>query len=105
MRPQESSSRTDVRWFTVTDKKGAGIKVTAYYDKPVIFSALPYTPVQLDGFKHINEINRDNNITVTVDSIQQGIGGDMPGQAFVRDKYRVKGGTKQSVSFLIEAVK
>ncbi len=105
MRPQESSSRTDVRWFTVTDKKGAGIKVTAYYDKPVIFSALPYTPVQLDGFEHINEINRDNNITVTVDSIQQGIGGDMPGQAFVRDKYRVKGGTKQSVSFLIEAVK
>ncbi|MGN0523347.1 MAG: glycoside hydrolase family 2 TIM barrel-domain containing protein [Eubacterium sp.] len=104
MRPQESSTRSDVRYFTVTDKKGTGVKVTAYYDKPVLFSALPYTPVQLDGFNHINEINRDNNITVTVDSIQQGVGGDLPGQAFVRDKYKVKGGEKQSISFLIEAV-
>lgn len=104
MRPQESSTRSDVRYFTVTDKKGTGVKVTAYYNKPMLFSALPYTPVQLDGFNHINEINRDNNITVTVDSIQQGIGGDLPGQAYVRDKYKVKGGEKQSISFLIEAV-
>lgn len=105
MRPQESSTRADVRYFTVTDNNGEGVKVTAYYDKPIMFSALPYSPVQLDKFQHINEINRDNNITVTVDSIQQGIGGDMPGQAFVRDKYKVKAGTKQSISFLIEPVK
>lgn len=104
MRPQESSTRSDVRYFTVTDKKGTGVKVTAYYNKPMLFSALPYTPVQLDSFNHINEINRDNNITVTVDSIQQGVGGDLPGQAYVRDKYKVKGGKKQSISFLIEAV-
>lgn len=103
MRPQESSTRTDTRYFTLTNKKGAGIKVTAYYDSPVMFSALPYTPFMLDKFEHVNEINRDNDITVTVDSSQFGIGGDMPGQAFVRDKYQVKAGTKQSLSFLIEA--
>lgn len=105
MRPQESSTRSDVRYFTLTDDNGQGIKVTAYYETPVLFSALPYTPFMLDKFQHVNEINRDNNITVNVDSIQQGIGGDMPGQAFVRDKYRVKAGTKQSVSFLIEIIK
>lgn len=105
MRPQESSTRSDVRYFTVADKKGVGIKVTSYYDKPVMFSALPYSPTQLDKFQHINEINRDNNVTVTIDSIQQGIGGDMPGQAFVRDKYKVKAGVKQSISFLIEVIK
>lgn len=105
MRPQESSTRADVRCFTLTNKKGKGVKVTAYYDAPVMFSALPYSPEQLDKFQHIAEINRDNDITVTVDSIQQGIGGDMPGQAFVRDKYKVKGGIKQSISFLLETVK
>ena len=104
MRPQESSTRSDVRYFTLTDAKGSGIKVSAYYDKPVLFSALPYSPQQLDCFTHINEINRDNDITVTVDSIQQGIGGDMPGQAFVRDKYKVKANEKQSIFFLIEAI-
>ncbi len=104
MRPQESSTRSDTRYFTLKDKKGNGIKVSAYYDAPVMFSALPYSVNDLDKAQHITELNRDNDITVTVDSIQQGIGGDMPGQAFVRDKYQVKAGVKQSVSFLIEAI-
>ena len=105
MRPQESSTRADVRYFSLVNKKGEGIKVTAYYDKPVLFSALPYSPAELDSFTHINEIKRSDNITVTVDGIQQGVGGDMPGQAYVRDKYKVKGGEKQSVSFLIEVLR
>ena len=104
MRPQEASTRSDVRYFTLTDKKGGGIKVTAYYDKPLMFSALPYSPDMLESFTHISEINRDNDITVTVDSVQQGLGGDMPGQAVVRDKYKVKANEKQSIFFLIETV-
>ena len=102
MRPQESSTRADVRYFTLTDKKGSGIKVSAYYEEPFMFSALPYTPFMLDKFTHVADVNRDNDITVNVDSSQYGIGGDMPGQAFVRDKYQVKAGTKQSLSFLVE---
>ena len=104
MRPQEASTRSDVRYFTLTDKKGNGIKISAYYDKPIMFSALPYSPDSLEKFSHINEVERDNDITVTVDSIQQGLGGDMPGQAFVRDKYKVKANVKQSIFFLIETV-
>ncbi|MBQ9517324.1 MAG: DUF4981 domain-containing protein [Eubacterium sp.] len=102
MRPQESSTRADVRYFTLTNKKGAGVKVTAYYDSPLMFSALPYTPVQLDEAQHHSELNRDNDITVTVDSAQQGLGGDMPGQAYVRDKYKLKAGEKLTCQFLIE---
>ena len=100
MRPQESSSRADVRYFTLTDKKGNGIKVTAYYDKPVMFCALPYTPFMLDKYEHVTDIDRSNDITVNVDSSQYGVGGDLPGQAFVRDKYQVKAGEKQELSFL-----
>ena len=37
MRPQESSNRCDVRYFTLTDKNGFGIKVNAYYDNPINF--------------------------------------------------------------------
>ncbi|MBR4240657.1 MAG: DUF4981 domain-containing protein, partial [Eubacterium sp.] len=104
MRPQEASTRSDVRYFSLTDENGAGIKVTAYHDKPIMFSALPYSPEQLEDFSHIAEINRDNDITVTVDSVQQGLGGDMPGQAYVRDKYKLKANEKQSIFFLIEKI-
>ena len=104
MRPQESSTRSDVRYFTLTDKKGNGVRVTAYYDAPLMFSALPYTPDQLEAAQHHSELNRDNDITVTVDSAQQGLGGDMPGQAVVRDKYKLKSGEKLTCQFLIEKI-
>ena len=104
MRPQEASTRADVRYFTLTDENGKGIKVQAYYDAPVLFSALPYSVDALEEAAHVTDLKRDNDITVTVDSIQQGLGGDMPGQAFVRDKYKVKANEKQSISFLIEAI-
>ena len=104
MRPQEASTRSDVRYFKLTDNDDRGIKVTAYYDKPIMFCALPYSPDMLESFTHISEINRDNDITVTVDSVQQGLGGDMPGQAYVRDKYKLKADEKQSIFFLIEAI-
>ncbi len=105
MRPQESSTRADVRYFTATDKKGRGVKLTAYYDKPFMFSALPYTPMQLEEYEHVKDIKRDNNITLTVDSAQQGVGGDMPGQAYVRDKYKLRKGEKLSIAFLFEILK
>lgn len=105
MRPQESSTRADVRWFSLTDTRRNGIRVTAYYDKPLLFAALPYTPEQLDAFTHIAAIDRDNDITVTVDAVQQGVGGDMPGQAYVRDKYKAKAGEKYTLSFLFEPLK
>ena len=68
MRPQESSTRADVREFALTNK------------------------------------NRSGNICVTVDATQQGIGGDMPGQAYVREQYKLKSGEKLSVSFLVEPI-
>ncbi len=105
MRPQEASTRADVRYFTLTDADGAGIKVTAYYDAPVLFSALPYTPKELDEAQHHSELVRSSDsITVTVDGAQQGLGGDMPGQAVVRDKYKLKKGEKLTCRFLIEAI-
>ena len=105
MRPQESSTRSDVRYFTLTNKKGAGIKVTAYYDAPIMFSALPRSVKALNKATHIADLKKEDEITVTVDNIQMGVGGDMPGMACVRDKYQVKPNVKRSVSFLIEAIK
>ena len=105
MRPQESSNRTDVRYFTLTDKDGFGIKVDAYYNNPINFSVYHYTTDGLEKATHINDIPYEDITTVNIDHRQLGVGGDLPGQAFVREPYTMPKGEKQEYSFVITPIK
>lgn len=80
--PQETGNRTDVRWVTLTDSKGFGLKVTGL---PLInFSAWPFRASELEhekwpvnlGHKHSAEIEYSDDITLNVDYGQMGVGGD-----------------------------
>lgn len=104
MRPQESSNRCDVRYFTLTDKNGFGIKVNAYYDNHINFSAYHYTTDGLEKATHINDIPYEDITTVNIDHRQLGVGGDLPGQAFVREPYTMPKGQKQEYSFVITPI-
>lgn len=104
MRPQESSNRCDVRYFTLTDKNGFGIKVNAYYDNPINFSAYHYTTDGLEKATHINDVPYEDITTVNIDHRQLGVGGDLPGQAFVREPYTMPKGQKQEYSFVITPI-
>lgn len=104
MRPQESSNRCDVRYFALTDKNGFGIKVDAYYDNPINFSAYHYTTDGLEKATHINDIPYEDITTVNIDHRQLGVGGDLPGQAFVREPYTMPKGQKQEYSFVITPI-
>lgn len=104
MRPQESSNRCDVRYFTLTDKNGFGIKVDAYYDNPINFSAYHYTTDGLEKATHINDIPYEDITTVNIDHRQLGVGGDLPGQAFVREPYTMPKEQKQEYSFVITPI-
>ena len=104
MRPQESSNRCDVRYFTLTDENGFGIKVDAYCDNPINFSAYHYTTDGLEKATHINDIPYEDITTVNIDHRQLGVGGDLPGQAFVREPYTMPKGQKQEYSFVITPI-
>lgn len=104
MRPQESSNRTDMRYMTITDKKGRGLKFTAYYNDPLNFSAYHYTTDGLEKATHINDIPYEDITTLNIDHMLCGVGGDMPAQAFVREPYIMKKGVKQAYSFIMEPV-
>lgn len=104
MRPQESSNRCDVRYFTLTDKEGFGIRVDAYYDNPINFSAYHYTTDGLEKATHINDIPYADITTVIIDHRQLGVGGDLPGQAFVREPYTMPKNQKQEYSFVITPI-
>ena len=103
MRPQESSNRCDVRYFTLTDKEGFGIRVDAYYDNPINFSAYHYTTDGLEKATHINDIPYADITTVNIDHRQLGVG-DLPGQAFVREPYTMPKNQKQEYSFVITPI-
>lgn len=104
MRPQESSNRCDVRYFTLTDKEGFGIRVDAYYDNSINFSAYHYTTDGLEKATHINDIPYADITTVNIDHRQLGVGGDLPGQAFVREPYTMPKNQKQEYSFVITPI-
>lgn len=80
--PQETGNRTDVRWVTLTDANGFGLKVSGF---PLInFSAWPFRASELEhekwpvnlGRKHSGEIEYSDDITLNVDYGQMGVGGD-----------------------------
>lgn len=79
VRPQETGTRTDTRWVAVTDGSGTGLLVTGL--PAVSFSALPYTLEDLDAGetkaqRHWADLVPRDEVTLTVDYRQQGVGGD-----------------------------
>ena len=46
----------------------------------------------------------ENITTVNIDHRQLGVGGDLPGQAFVREPYTMPKGQKQEYSFVITPI-
>lgn len=104
MRPQESSNRADVRYFTITDKNGFGVRVDGYYDNPINFSAYHYTTDGLEKATHINDIPYEDITTVNIDHRQLGVGGDLPAQAYVRKPYKMDKGSKYEYSFVISPI-
>jgi beta-galactosidase len=71
--PQESNNRIGVRWFSLQSKDGHGLKVSA--DDELSVSAWPYTMEEIDKAEH-TWVLEPGDITVNIDLIQMGLGGD-----------------------------
>ena len=73
--PQECGSRTGVYSATVT---GSGLNIgIGFAGDSMTFSALPYTPHELENARHLYELPRDDNKTVVRCALfQRGVGGD-----------------------------
>ena len=79
VRPQETGTRSDVRWAALTDDSGTGLLVIGL--PHLSFSALPYRISDLDGGEtksrtHWAELTPREEITLAVDFRQTGVGGD-----------------------------
>ena len=100
--PQENGNKTDVRWVTFTNEKGAGIKITGL--PRVDISAWPYTADVLEAATHNYELPDMPFYTVQVDYKQRGVGGNNSWGLKPLDKYRLLG-EHYTYSFVISPVK
>lgn len=77
VRPQESGTKSDLRYFDVVDRNGFGFRITA--DTPFSASALPYSTEDLDvgrpgSVRHSGELVERNATYVNFELSQMGLG-------------------------------
>ncbi|RYD73316.1 MAG: beta-galactosidase, partial [Sphingobacteriales bacterium] len=73
--PQENGNRTDVRWMYFSDpSKNQGLVFVA--DSLLSMSASPFTDENVQAAKHTNKLKDAGYLTVNVDLIQMGVGGN-----------------------------
>lgn len=104
MRPQENGNRTDIRFVELTDKDGKGVRFEAQVGVPLQFSAWHYTQNELEKATHIHNLKHKDITTFNFDLAQLGIGGDMPGDAHVREPYILHGGKEYAYTFTIKPI-
>ena len=77
VRPQESGTRSDLRYYEVKNSAGAGIRIIA--ENPFSASALPYSIEQMDvsvgrAQRHSGDLKNENRTNLCFDLVQQGLG-------------------------------
>ena len=93
-RPQENGYKTDLRWLTLTNNEGKGLRIEGL--QPICASVLQNWPEDFDPglskkYRHTNDItpNRDE-VILSVDLAQRGVGGDNSWGAYPHEQYLLK---------------
>lgn len=73
-RPQESGSHTGVRWAEVTGEDGDGVRFDCAAGME--FSALPWTPFEVENARHPNELPPIHRTVLRPALMRRGVGGD-----------------------------
>lgn len=84
--PQECGNKTEVRWAKITDNRGKGI---LFLGDHMNFSALPYTPHEMESAMHPYELPEIHYTVVRVSSQQMGVGGDDSWGSEVHPEYLI----------------
>jgi beta-galactosidase len=101
VRPQENGNRCDVRSIRFTNKEGHGLQVNASGSSPLSVSAWPYSMDDLSTHRHNFELPKRDFITVNLDHLQMGVGGDNSWGLPVNAPYRIKSDRAYIWSFLL----
>ncbi len=102
--PQECGNKEEVRFASVTDTRGRGILFESEHNRNFCFSALPYTPHQLEEAAHPYELPRIVHTNVRVAMAQMGVGGDNSWGARTHDEYLIPKDQKLCFTFSFRGI-
>ena len=107
IRPQESGTKSDIRWWKQTDANGFGLMVKDC--KPFYASAIHFDTDELDDGddkeqRHSFNLKKSKYTNLFIDGEHLGVGGENSWGAWPLEKYRIHYGDK-SFSFAIIPVK
>lgn len=104
IRPQETGTKSDIRWWKLQNRAETGIKV--YSSKPFSASALHYSVEDLDDYdnkdqRHSGELTERDATYLSIDALQMGLGCVNTWGAKPRGEYLLPYGD-YSFTFVIE---
>ena len=97
IRPQESGTKSDIRWWKQTDATGLGLQVKSC--SPFYASALHFDTEELDDGdekeqRHSFDLKKSKFTNLFLDAAHMGVGGENSWGAWPLEKYRVHYGNK-----------
>ena len=99
--PQESGNKCRVRYAKVMDKKGRGM---LFFGDELSFSALPYTPHELENAAHHFELPPLHYTVVRVAKKQMGVGGDDSWGSHTHPEYLLDASEKMEFTFCFRGI-
>ena len=99
--PQECGNKTDLKWAKVTDNTGNGLMIAGNNFE---FSALPYTPHELENAYHHYELPPVYHTVIRVSLKNIGVGGDDSWGAMPHDEYLIPSNKDMSLEFTIKGI-
>ena len=108
IRPQESGTKSDIRWWKQTDATGLGLQVKSC--APFYASALHFDTEELDDGdekeqRHSFDLKKSKFTNLFLDAAHMGVGGENSWGAWPLEKYRVHYGNKAFNFVLIPQTK
>jgi beta-galactosidase len=97
IRPQECGNKEGVRWLTLTDAMGRGLRVTGQ-GSPLAVSALHFTTADLAGTRHSYELHPRPEEVLSLDARQAGLGNSSCGPGVLKE-YSLPPGTYRMTVF------
>ena len=103
--PQECGNKEGVRWASITDRKGRGMLFEMDKNNgPMMFSALPYTPHEMENAMHPYELPEVHYTVVRAAKGQMGVGGDDSWGAHTHPEYLLNTDGKMEFSFVFKGL-
>ena len=108
IRPQESGTKSDIRWWKQTDATGLGLQVKSC--APFYASALHFDTEELDDGdekeqRHSFDLKKSKFTNLFLDAAHMGVGGENSWGAWPLEKYRIHYGSKTFNFVLIPQTK